>query len=183
MGLDFFKESWKNKDIAIWLVLIRLIIGIEWFIAGLQKIIGGTFVSDMPNTLWYFINGPDPVNLGTNPNIWYVNLINNAFTPNAELFGYLVMIGEFALGIALIFGIFVNFSAIVSIFMNINFIFAAGWLGASTMSVNWIMAVIGLILILSPGVKTLSVDKFVANKVPVLRRFLIDWFGFEKLVE
>ena len=186
MGFDFFKESWKNKDTVLWLILLRLIIGIEWFTAGLGKIIEGTFVEGMYNTLNVFIYGtpfPSSPWTVTNPNDWYVYLTRVIFRPNSEVFGYLVMIGEFAIGLALILGIFVNFSAIASIFLNVNFIFAAGWLSPSTMSVNWIMAVIGLILLLSPGVKTLSVDKYVANRMPKLRRFFIDWFGFEKLTE
>ena len=67
--------------------------------------------------------------------------------------------------------------------MSLNFLFAAGWLSESTMSVNWILAVLALIMLLSPGAKTLSIDKLVANRFPKLNRFLIDWFGFQKLLQ
>ena len=182
MAFEFFKETWKNKDLSIFIVLVRFIIGIEWFMAGLDKIISGDFVTNISGTLFYFANGPNPPTT-FNPNTWYVNLINNVFVPNSTVFGYLVMIGEFTLGIVLILGILVNLSSIISIFMSLNFLFAAGWLSESTMSVNWILAVLALILLLSPGAKTLSIDKLVANRFPKLNRFLIDWFGFQKLLQ
>ncbi|MCE7749026.1 MAG: DoxX family membrane protein [Candidatus Heimdallarchaeota archaeon] len=183
MNINFIKESWKNRDTVLWLILLRLIIGIEWFMAGLEKIISGTFVEGMYNTLNVFIYGtpfPESPWIVQNPNQWYVTLTRAIFRPNSELFGYLVMIGEFAIGITLILGLLVNFSAIVSVFLNINFLFAAGWLSPSTLSVNWILALLGMIVILSPGAKTLSIDKLVVDRIPRLRRFLIDWFGFEK---
>jgi len=125
----------------------------------------------MAGTLGFFAS--------SNPNTWYVNLINNAFIPNATLFAWLVALGEFITGLALILGVFVNISAIVSIFLNLNFFFAAAWISPSIQSINWIMAALGFIILLSPGVKNLSIDLLVATKVPKLRRLLIDWFGLE----
>jgi len=156
MSLEFIKGAWKNKDSTIWLIFIRLIVGVEWFIG----------------TLGFFASG--------NPNAWYVNLINNSFIPNAELFAWLVSIGELLIGIALIFGILVNISAIVSFFLNLNFYFAAAWISPSTQSINWVLMILGLIILLSPGVKSLSVDLFISERWPKLRRFLVDWFGFGK---
>jgi len=172
MSLEFIKGAWKNKDSTIWLIFIRLIVGVEWFIAGLEKLIDPTYVSGMAGTLGFFASG--------NPNAWYVNLINNSFIPNAELFAWLVSIGELLIGIALIFGILVNISAIVSFFLNLNFYFAAAWISPSTQSINWVLMILGLIILLSPGVKSLSVDLFISERWPKLRRFLVDWFGFGK---
>ncbi len=172
MSLEFIKGAWRNRDTTLWLIFLRLIIGIEWFMAGIIKLINPTYVADMAGTLGYFASG--------NTHAWYVNLINNTFIPNSEVFAWLVSLGELIIGVTLIFGIFVNFSAIASIFLNLNFYFAAAWISASTQSVNWIMMTLGFIILLSPGVKSLSVDLFVSEKIPKLRRFLIDWFSFEK---
>ena len=170
--VDIIKKIWNDKDRSIWLVSLRLIIGIEWLVFGIKKLINTAFVSSMAGTFAYFNSG--------NPNTWYVNLTNSAFIPNAELMAWLVRLGEFFVGVALIFGVFINFSVIVSIFMNLNYYFASAWLGASTLSLNWMMMVIGFIVLLSPGIKNLSIDQIVAEKIPRLRRFLIDWFGFTK---
>ena len=173
MSLDFVKNVWRNRDASLWLVFIRLLLGLEWFIAGLHKLIDPTYVGGMAGTLSFFASGN--VN-----NAWYVNLTNNIFIPNAEVFAWLVSLGELLIGLGLILGIFVNFSALIGVFLNLNFYFAASWLSASTQSINWIMAAISLIFILSPGVKNLGIDMLIVDKVPKLRRFLIDWFGFDK---
>ncbi|MCG3216136.1 MAG: DoxX family protein [Candidatus Heimdallarchaeota archaeon] len=170
--VDFIKSAWNEKDASIWLISLRLIIGVEWLLFGIKKLIDTAFVSNMAGTLAYFNSG--------NPTMWYVNLTNSAFIPNAELMGWLVQLGEFFVGLALILGIFTNFSAIVSIFMSLNYYFASAWLGASTQSLNWIMAAIGFIILLSPGIKSLSVDWLLAEKFPKTKRLLIDWFGFIK---
>ena len=170
--VDIIKKIWNNKDRSTWLVFLRLIIGVEWLVFGIKKLIDTAFVSSMTGYLAYFNAG--------NPNTWYVNLTNNAFIPNAELLGWLVRLGELFVGLALILGIFTNIGAIASIFMNLNYYFAAAHLSSSTQSLNWIMAALGIIILLSPGIKNLSIDQIVAEKIPRLRRFLIDWFGFAK---
>ena len=109
----------------------------------------------------------------------YVNVHSERY-PAAELMGWLVQLGELFVGLALILGVFINFSAIASIFMNLNYYFASAWLGASTLTLNWMMMAIGFIILLSPGIKSLSVDWLIAEKFPKTKRFLIDWFGFTK---
>ncbi|MHA1219249.1 MAG: DoxX family protein [Candidatus Heimdallarchaeaceae archaeon] len=178
---EIIRNIWNKKDAAIWLVFLRVIIGVEWFYAGLTKIIGGTFAAAMPYIFNDFIYGKgfgpgDPV---LNPNTWMVNWLN-AMTPSASLYGHLVQWGELLIGIALIIGVLTNISAIVGIFFNFLFFFAAGWSSPSTASVNWILWALSIILILSPGAKKLSVDGFISNWKPFMRRWLVDWFGFEK---
>ncbi|MBY9001052.1 MAG: DoxX family protein [Candidatus Heimdallarchaeota archaeon] len=174
MSLDFFTNLWKKKDLSAWLVVIRLLVGIEWFMAGLGKVLetAPTFPEGMAGTLGFFASA--------NPNTWYVNLINNSFLPNAELFGYLVMLGELIVGITLILGLFTNFSAIASIFMNLNFFFAAAHLSPSTSSINWMMAGLGFVLLLGYGSKTVGLDSLIGSINYPLYRIFVDWFGFDK---
>lgn len=174
MGLSFFTNLWNKKDFSAWLVVVRLLLGVEWFMAGLEKVLetAPTFPEGMAGTLGFFAS--------SNPNGWYVNLINNAFLPNANLFGYLVMWGELVIGVTLILGLFVNFSAIGSIFMNLNFFFAAGWLSPSTSSINWMMAGLGFILLLGYGSKQLGLDALIGKINYPLYRIFVDWFGFDK---
>lgn len=172
MPIEFIKRVWTDKTASLWIVLIRFAIGIEWFMSGLGKLRNPANVSGMAGTLTYFASG--------NQNAWYVNLTNNLFIPNAEVFAWLVSLGELLVGITLILGIFINFSALVSVFLNLNFYFAAGWISPAIKTVNWIMMILALILVLSPGSKSLSIDRLLADKFPPLQRLLIDWFGFSK---
>ena len=169
---EIISNIWNKKDAALWLVLLRVIIGFEWFYAGLTKMIATapTFPEGMAGTLGYFSTGAPT---------WMANWLTSMI-PIAPTFGYLVMIGEFLIGLGLMFGFLVNLSAIVGIFFNFLFFFAAGWLGPSTISINWIMWAIQIIFILSPGVKKLGFDGLLIKQYPFLRRWLVDWFGFEK---
>ncbi len=169
---EFFSNIWNKKDAALWLVFLRIIVGFEWFFAGLTKIIqtAPSFPEGMAGTLGFFSTGAPT---------WMSNWLT-AMLPAATTFGYLVEIGELLIGLALMFGVLVNLSALVGIFFNFLFFFAAGWLGASTISINWILWAIQIIFILSPGVKKLGVDGWIAKEYPFFRRLLVDWFGFEK---
>ncbi len=174
MSFDYIKNVWKHKDKSIWLVALRILIGLEWFIAGIHKLVDPGYVGNMYYVLTEVFGADE------NPHTWYANLLDNTFANNAEVFAWLVSLGELFIGISLIFGFFINFGAIVGFFLNLNFYFAAGWRGASTQSINWIMMAISCIFIISVGAKNLSVDMYVSEKIPRLRRFLVDWFGFEK---
>ena len=171
MDKEKLKQIWKYRDMAIWLVFLRLIVGFEWLFAGIHK------VPDFPQSMQYIL----PNFAADNPYNWMVYLINNAFLPHAELLGYLVMIGEIIVGALLILGLFTNFAAIGSIFLNFIFFFASGHLSESTFSINWILIAIGFIILLSPGSKHLGLDKLIAHYLPFFNRLLLDWFGFEKL--
>ena len=169
---EFIKNIWNKKDAAIWLVFLRVIIGAEWFIAGIGKVIetAPTFPESMAGTLGFFATGSPT---------WMSNWLTSML-PSATALGYLVELGELFIGLALIFGVLTNISALVGIFFNFLFFFAAGWLSPSTISINWIMWAISIILILSPGAKKLSIDGLLSNWKPFLKRWLVDWFGFEK---
>ncbi len=172
--MEFIKNAWKNNSNNIWLIILRLTLGIEWFMAGLHKLLDSTYLSDIAGTIGFFGSAG-------NPNVWYQNLTVNVFLNNPEVFGWLISIGELLVGIAFIFGALTNFAAIASVFMNLLFYFAAGWLSPSTQSLNWIMAIFGLVILISTGSKALSVDLFVAEKLdkPWLYRLLVDWFNID----
>lgn len=171
MNTEKIQMIWQNRDMSLWLVALRLIIGFEWLFAGIHKV--PDFPQGMAGTLTFFASA--------NPHAWMVNLITNSFLPNAELLGYFVMIGEILVGAFLILGLFTSFAALGSVFLNFVFFFAAGHLSESTFSVNWIMIALGFILMFSTGSKHLSLDQLIAHHLPWSNRILIDWFGFEKL--
>ncbi|NPD90352.1 MAG: DoxX family membrane protein [Asgard group archaeon] len=173
--MDFIKNTWKNNSNNIWLVILRLTLGLEWFMAGLHKLLDPTYIPGIGGTIGFFGSAG-------NPNLWFQNVATNVFLTNPEVFGWLISVGELLVGVAFIFGALLNFAALAGVFMNLLFYFAAGWLSASTQSINWIMAILTLVLLISTGSKALSVDLFVAKKLekPWLHRLLVDWFNIDK---
>jgi uncharacterized membrane protein YphA (DoxX/SURF4 family) len=72
---------------------IQFLIGYEWLMSGLSKINAGSFPQSLAGTLSDATNGQTG---------WYKSFIDGVVIPNGELFGYLVMVGELAVGVALV---------------------------------------------------------------------------------
>lgn len=79
----------------IGLLLVEMIIGYEWFMSGLVKILRGDFPAGLADALLAKSEGVPA---------WYASLMTSAFIPNAEVFGYVIEIAEILAGVALIAG-------------------------------------------------------------------------------
>lgn len=75
------------------LLLVQIFVGYLWLMSGLAKIVRGGFVSGLADELTEKSEGI----VG-----WYKSFVDGVVIPNAEVFGYLIIVGEFLTGIALI---------------------------------------------------------------------------------
>jgi len=57
---------------------------------------------------------------------WYKSLLVDFVVPNRELFGNLVMWGEILVGFCLVVGLLTRFSAIIGLFMLVNYSLGPG---------------------------------------------------------
>ena len=153
-------KALKTNDSAIWLALVRIFVGYIWLNAAIEKIEGGQFVAGMGKTLAAFAS--------KNPYGWEKDFLTNIAIPNATLFGTLSMYGELLVGVALLLGIFSQVGALAGLFMSLNFYFAAGWTGASTETLNLVLAGVQVILLLSGAGKVLSVEQALYDRLPKL---------------
>ena len=119
------------------LLAIQVLIGYEWFMSGLTKIVRGGFPSGLADELTEKSEGAAS---------WYVNFLDSVVIPNGSTFGVLIILGELAVGAALIIAAALwafrweglgsggrtavlaatAASALGGIFMNINFHLANG---------------------------------------------------------
>jgi hypothetical protein len=74
-------------------LLVQLLVGYEWFISGLTKIVRGGFPSGLAGELTEKSVGAPG---------WYRSFLDGSIIPNASAFGYLIEIGELLVGLALI---------------------------------------------------------------------------------
>jgi len=128
----------RNSKIAAGLmVFLRVYIGYQWMVAGYGKITGGQFDASG------YLQGAVAASGGDNPTVqaWWGTFLEAVALPNAELFTFLVMWGELLVGMALILGIFTNFSALMGITMNFAFLFSG------TVSTNAQMVLITVFII------------------------------------
>lgn len=119
------------------LLAIQAFLGYEWFMSGLAKALSSDFVSGL---------GDELTDTSKDLSGFYKSFLDGIVIPNAQLFGYLVMIGELAIGIFLIavaavwwfrwsrlsitsqsvvLGLIV-LAGVFAIFMNVNFHLANG---------------------------------------------------------
>jgi thiosulfate dehydrogenase [quinone] large subunit len=129
----------------VWLVL-RVYVGYEWLMAGWEKITSSAWVGAEAGTaLQGFLSGAAAKAIGAHPDVssWYAYFITNFGMYHAVFLSYLVAYGEFAVGVALVLGVFTGIAAFFGAFMNLNYLFAGA------VSTNPLLFVIQLFLILA----------------------------------
>ncbi len=102
------------------LLAIQAFLGYEWFMSGLAKALSSDFISGI---------GDDLTATSKDLSGFYKSFLDGVVIPNAQLFGYLVMIGELAIGVLLIGAA------------------AAWWFRWSTLSINGRSVLLGLIVL------------------------------------
>ena len=75
------------------LLAIQIVIGYEWFMSGLTKLVRGGFPSGLADELTEKSEGVEG---------WYRGFLDDVVIPNATGFGYLIELSELVVGLALI---------------------------------------------------------------------------------
>ncbi|HHV62589.1 MAG TPA: FAD-dependent oxidoreductase [Firmicutes bacterium] len=115
-GLSGLYRHLNVKTSMFWLVILRLFLGYQWLASGIEKVQAGFLVSGDK-----LVSGSSLVPMGPGTPAWYSAFMEKVVFPHALLFQRMITLGELALGIAFIFGLFTVLAALGSIFMNINF--------------------------------------------------------------
>ncbi|OZU89234.1 Crp/Fnr family transcriptional regulator [Virgibacillus indicus] len=154
----------NNKAAAGILTFLRIYIGYQWLTGGFGKITSGGFDASG------FIQGAIAGAGGDHPAVqgWWAAFLEAVALPNAELFSFMVMWGEFLVGIALILGIFTNFAALMGITMNFAFLFSG------TVSTNAQMVLITVFLLVAGyNAGRIGLDRwvipFLKDHTPILK--------------
>lgn len=134
-----------TRTAPLWLI-VRLLVGWTWLQSGIGKL-GNPAWMETGAALQGFWSNAVQVPEGGRPAIavdWYRGFIQSMLDSGAYTwFAPLVAIGETAIGIALILGMFTGIAAFFGAFMSWNFIMAG------TASTNALMGLGGLLLILA----------------------------------
>jgi len=154
------------------MVWVRVLIGAVWLNGGVEKLLNPSFPKQFAVSLQAggFISQAPP---------FFQDFMQAYVVPNAELFAQLMRVGELTLGIALILGLLTNLAALGSIGLSAVILLSQGGVGLGTglgspefLTVNVIVALISVVILLSPGAKDLSVDSRLAERSPVLSPLL-----------
>jgi len=144
-------SDWLFRSSAaslIWLVA-RIWLGYQWFNAGYQKVWGSEKLA-----FWYnggagvygFAKGGVAANHGAYASVgygWWAAFLHNFVMPNASWLAKLIALGEMAIGIALILGLFTGVAAFCAVLLNFTYMMTG------TAGVNPMYALVGVLLVLA----------------------------------
>ena len=154
------------------MVWVRLLVGALWLNGAVEKLLNPEFPQQFATSLRAggFVSQAPP---------FFRAFMQGTVVPNAELFAQLMRVGELALGIALMVGLLTNLAAVGSILLSIVIMLSQGGvriglgLGAPEfLTVNVLVALISVVILLSPAAKALSLDTALVHRSPRLAPFL-----------
>ncbi len=151
---------------------VRILVGAVWLNGALEKLLSPSFPQQFATSLQaggFIAVAPS----------WFQGLMRSLVVPNAELAAQLQRFGELALGLALLLGLLTNPAAIGSIFLSLAIMFSQGLPRLGTglgspefLNVNLFIALLSLIILLSPAAKDFSLDASLARARPRLAPLL-----------
>jgi thiosulfate dehydrogenase [quinone] large subunit len=107
--------------------------------------------------------------------------MRDTVVPNADTAAQLARFGELALGLALVLGLLTNPAALGSILFSLAIFFSQGGPRIGTgvaepefLTINLIVALISLVILLSPAGKAFSLDAVLARHRPRLSPLLLN---------
>jgi thiosulfate dehydrogenase (quinone) large subunit len=156
------------------MVWVRILVGAVWLNGGLEKLLNPSFPRQFATSLQAggFIDQAPP---------FFQDFMQSMVVPNAEMVAQLMRAGELTLGIALIVGLLTNLAALGSIGLSAVIMLSQGGvrfgLGLGPpelLTINVVVALLSVVILLSPAAKSVSVDSLLASRSPGLSPLLLN---------
>ena len=154
---------WRERTFLGWLAGLRIYVGYCLLTFGWQKLTGGflDFTRRQP-ALQGMLSGW----AAHMPPGWYHDFLVRMALPHHHLLAYLVVYGELLAGAALVAGLCTRLAALAALIMNINYLFATGWLGPTNRGYNQSFIAIELALFFAAAGRALGLDVFLYRRWP-----------------
>jgi thiosulfate dehydrogenase [quinone] large subunit len=144
-GPAFSRYLFGNTRAGLFWLPIRIFVGFEWFLAGWEKLSGHGWTDGGSALLGYW-NGAVAIPQTGRPAItfeWYRSFLQILINNHAQSwFGWLIALGETAVGLGILLGALVGIAAFFGATMNMSYVLAGS---ASTNPILFALTV-GLIL-------------------------------------
>jgi thiosulfate dehydrogenase [quinone] large subunit len=150
--------NFKERTYLWYIAILRIYVGYYMLLQGIRK-----FQRDFPRGDWIGRQIGDLATIDLYP--WYKKFLVDYVVPHRELFGYLVMVGEISVGACLLLGLLTRFSAIIGLFMLINYYLGPGMArGGAMLAQQQTFMVSMIIFILSNPGRTLGLDGLLSGR-------------------
>ncbi len=162
-----------------WVVLLRVVVG-AWFVKAVwtkltlahlwgvipYPAVSPRFLAFHPKRVAEFASG--------NPIGWYKEFLEQIVIPHTKVFASFQAYGEACVGIGLVLGLFTGLSALLGLFLSVNFGLAAQWMSFGQQGLH-LMLITSMVIFLGARAGRLwGVDYLLLRAVPKSRvlRFL-----------
>jgi len=153
---------------------VRVLVGAVWLNGAVEKFLNAEF----PRQFAANLNAGGYVSQAPS---WFQGYMRDTVVPNAETAAQLARFGELALGLALVLGLLTNPAALGSILFSLAILVSQGGVRLGTglaepefLTVNLLVALLSLVILLSPAAKALSLDAALARDRPRLSPLLLN---------
>ena len=147
----------------LWVALLRVVVG-AWFVkavwtkltlASLWDVIpyptvSPRFLAFQPKRVAEFAAG--------NPIEWYKEFLEGTVLPNSRVFATLQTFGEAAVGLGLILGLCTGLTALVGLFLSLNYGLASQWMSFGQQGFHLMLVTSMVIFLLARAGRTLGLD-------------------------
>jgi len=142
----------KERTYLWYLSVLRIYVGFYLLRQGVGK-----FQRDFPRGDWIGRQIGDISTLDLYS--WYKKFLLDYVVPHHEFFGYLVVAGEIAVGACLLLGLLTRWSALIGLFMMINYTLGPGTArgGATLAQQQTFIVALAIFALANPG-RTLGLD-------------------------
>jgi uncharacterized membrane protein YphA (DoxX/SURF4 family) len=172
----------------IWLAVLRIVVG-AWFLKAVWTkltvefawgvvpylAVSPRFLGFQPKRVAEFANGnPAVAELAKgNPVIWYKQFLEDTVLPHARLFAHLQAYGEAAVGLALLLGFCVGLTALVGLFLALNYGLATQWMSFGQQGFHVLLITSMIMFLGARAGRVGGLDGLILRKVsPSSRRWL-----------
>jgi thiosulfate dehydrogenase [quinone] large subunit len=160
-----------------WIVVLRVVVG-AWFVKAVwtkltlafaggiipYPAVSPRFLAFHPKRVAEFAAG--------NPIQWYKNFLEQTVLPNDALFATLQTYGEVAVGIGLVLGFLTGLSALVGLYLSLNFGLATQWMSPGQQGFHVLLVTCMLILLCTRAGRVLGLDGLILERAGPDRRWL-----------
>jgi uncharacterized membrane protein YphA (DoxX/SURF4 family) len=161
-----------------WIVVLRIVVG-AWFVKAVWTKLALGFLAGVipypavsPRFLAFHPKRVAEFAAG-NPIGWYKDYLENTVMPNASLWATLQAYGEVAVGIGLALGFLTGLSALVGLYLSLNFGLASQWMSPGQQGFHVMLVTAMIVLLATRAGRLFGLDALILrNAGPVARRWL-----------
>ena len=144
--------NFSERTYLWYIALLRLYVGYYLLYQGIRK-----YQRGFPQSDWIGRQIGDLAAVDIYP--WYKAFLTEYVVPHREVFGYLVMSGEILAGAALLLGLLTRVSALIAVFMLINYYLGPGMArGGPSLAQQQTFIIVLVIIFLSNAGRSLGLD-------------------------